>query len=525
MQKVGRMRFAAITASALRLFVRRWALEALWLLGALGLALFAVTFLAGTSGRGELMFLDGDSMIVPLVSRSILEGTASDWAMSAVLFVPESVSFIALSLLGWSLQESQFLAGVLNFVGLYLVFRVAAVAILQSSRAALGATAAFAVVCVLVLTEGNGGGDSPELASLLAMTTYYAATVLGALLTVGIARRIIGGCPQERSLDVGLFALAALSTFSNPLYLAWVTAPLVVIIIVVAVSAGWTRSAQWTLISLVAGSAFGYLLRIPLAPWIVADPDNYSRPGRSRASFGYHWALLVDRLSAPGGAVAVALVLGLTVLGVWLTLRSLRHGATASAVVATYSWFAPLATTVGFILLGTEASRYLQLWAFTPPLALIVWIADARLTNRAPHSYRRLLATAAVPALVGGILFALALPAAAPRATEHDTSLACAVDWVNASGAVGAGQFWSVRAVKTHVDDPAQLIQTDFALHDYAWLVDRSDFAQREVSFLIVDEHSAPFTLPSVAERLPSTTIDCGRFQIIDYSPASLTRP
>lgn len=202
-----------------------------------------------------------------------------------------------------------------------------------------------------------------------------------------------------------------------------------------------------------------------------------------------------------------------------------EQGAIPSAAVAAYSWFAPLATTVGFILMGTEAARYLQLWAFAPALALIILIADARPAELAVTRWQRLAATAAIPALLGGTLAAIAFPSAVEQATATDPSLDCAVEWVNESGAVGAGQFWSVRAVKTHINDPAQLIQTDFALRDYAWLVDRADFAQPAVAFLIIDDQSDGFTLPPGREDLPSTTIDCGRFQIVDYGPAEITRP
>ncbi|EAR24691.1 hypothetical protein A20C1_11451 [marine actinobacterium PHSC20C1] len=519
------MRFPPVATRARGRIGYFLAVEVLWLLGALGVVLLVVTYLAGPTGRDELMFLDGDSMVVPLFSRSILEGTATNWAMSAVLFVPEIIVFLGLSLTGLGIQEVQFVAAVLNFLGLYLVFRVAAVSIIRGNRAALAASAGFVAVCLLALTESGGDGDSLQLASLMATTTYYAATVLGALVSVGITRRIVGKASPSAALAVLLFIVASVSVFSNPLYLAWATAPLVIIVLVVCAGAGWGRSRTWALAALVAGSVLGYLLRIPIAPWIVADPDNYFQPGRSRNSFAYYCSLLLERLSSPGGVLAVAVVLALSILGVWLTVRSLRQGAVASAVVAAYSWFAPLATTVGFILMGTEAARYLQLWAFAPALSLVVWITDAPLTSRAETPWRRLTAVAAIPALVGGVVFAAALPAAIQRATIQDPSLTCAVSWVNESGAVGAGQFWTVRAVKTHIEDPTKLIQTDFALRDYAWLVDRADFAQPVVSFLIVDEQSSPFTLPPAAEYLPSTTIDCGRFQILDYSPMSITRP
>jgi hypothetical protein len=440
--------------------------------------------------------------------------------------VPEIIVFLGLSVTGFGIHEAQFLSAVVNFVGLYIVFRVAAVTVMRGNRAAFAAMAGFGTVCLLALTESGADRDGPNLASLMAMTAYYAATVLGAILAVGITRRLVSHPSAQRGLVVTLFAIAAISVFSNPLYLAWATAPLVVIVLVLLwAGVGWARSQWWAIGSLVGGSMLGYLLRIPLAAWIVADPDNYFQPTRSRESLEYYWALLVERLSSPSGFLAVAVVLWLSALGVWLTVRSLRRGEIATAVVAAYSWFAPLAATVGFIVLGTEASRYLQLWAFAPALALVVVITDAGLANLRETPWRRCIACAAIPALLGGVLFVVALPAAAERATEQDASLTCAVDWVNESGAVGAGQFWSVRAVKTHLDDPAQLIQTDFALRDYAWLVDRADFAQSSVSFLIIDDQSAPFTLTPEVEGLPSTTIDCGRFQILDYSPARIIRP
>jgi len=516
------MRFLAASALSRVRIPRTAAIESLWLLGALGLSLFVVTQLAGPAGRAELMFLDGDSMIVPLFSRAILEGTASDWALSAVLFVPEIILFLGLSLTGLGVQEAQFLFAVLNFVGLYLVFRAAAVAVTKGNRAALAAMAGFVAVCVLALTGSEGDDDSLQLASLLATTTYYAATVLGALLAVGITRRIIGNSPPQRALAVVLFFVATLSVFSNPLYLAWVTAPLVIVVLVVCAGSALRRSPVLAIAAIVGGSALGYLLRIPLAPWIVADPENYFQPSQSRQSLAYYWSLLSERLSNPAGVLAVSVVIALTVLGAWLTVRSLRHGAIASATVAAYSWFAPLAATVTFILLGADAARYLQLWAFAPALSLVVLIADARPANLAKTPWRRLIAMAAVPALLGGVLFVVALPTAVQRATVQDPSLACAVEWVNESGAVGAGQFWSVRATKTHIDEPAHLIQVDFALAGYGWLVDRADFAQPAVSFLLIDDQSDPFTLPPGSADLASTTIDCGRFQILDYSPASI---
>ncbi len=66
---------------------------------------------------------------------------------------------------------------------------------------------------------------------------------------------------------------------------------------------------------------------------------------------------------------------------------------------------------------------------------------------------------------LGGIL---SIPRLAAAAEVADPDLTCVTDWVDASGRTGAGQFWTVRLPKLHLDDPAQLVQVDHELRGYA---------------------------------------------------------
>ena len=171
--------------------------------------------------------------------------------------------------------------------------------------------------------------------------------------------------------------------------------------------------------------------------------------------------------------------------------------------------------------MGSEASRYLQLWAFAPALALLaLFVSDHSPLRRAPRST---LAFAAIAAVSGMLLGAITLPAGMRIALTADEPVACAVDWVNSTERIGAGQFWSIRAIKAYINDPGRLLQVNESLAGYGWLVDRGDYLRHQsVSFLIEDAQSQRWVLPSGYEDLAFTVVECGRFQIIDFGDAEI---
>lgn len=77
---------------------RVWVRELAGWSGALAVALITAAQVA-SSARSELLFRDGDSLIVALFARSVLSGVPLDWAMSSVLFLPESAVFAGLDTL------------------------------------------------------------------------------------------------------------------------------------------------------------------------------------------------------------------------------------------------------------------------------------------------------------------------------------------------------------------------------------------------------------------------------------------
>lgn len=491
---------------------RVWGRELAGWAAALGLALVAVGHLT-TSPRSSLVFDDGDSLIVALVARSLLDGGGGDWAMSSVLFLPEIAVFTVLdAVLPFDVNGVLAVSAVGNVLALYGAIRLAAGRRVEGRAPVAWSVAAVALFCVLVATESAPSRDALELASLMLTTTYYSATVVGVLLAVGLCRRFLDRGTGGAVLPVALAVVAAVSTLSNPLFAAWATMPLSLILGGVALLApAVRRRSALSIATLVGGSTVGFLSRIPFAAWIANSGAGYVQPAEWAHSAGYYAALAGERLSTPGGVLGAIIALALTLLAVVRTTRATDPG---SRLVAAAAWLLPAFVLLGAVAAGTHAARYLQPLAFAPVLALV---AVPRVWSPRPALPRALMTATAVALLVGG---GLAVPRIAQAATAPDRDLDCVTDWVDASGRIGAGQFWTVRLPKLHAADPARLVQVDHELRGYAWLVDRRDLTAGAVTFLVEDAQTVRWSLPVDAE--PPAIVECGRYRILDYAPATV---
>ena len=490
---------------------RAWVRELAGWLGAAAVSLVTAGAVA-SSARADLLFRDGDSMVVAMLARSLLSGEPLDWAMSSVLFLPESAAFTALDEAVPVDASGLFaISAVVNLLALYGAIRLTA----GRARAGMAPVAwsvlALAVFGVLAMTDVSASREALDLASLQLTTTYYSATVVAAVLTIGIVRRMIDSRALMAWPSIGLGVVAFVSTLSNPLYAAWATIPLVMLLAIASVSPGLRSRAPVIIAVLLAGTTLGFLSRIPLAAWITKTGVDYIQPGQWHESIDYYGRLVGERMQSPLGVIGLLIAAALIVAAV---VRTVRAGDPGSRLVAAMAWVAPVMVVVGAVMLGTHAARYLQPFAFAPVLALVA----------APHALRvgdRVRRPAAV--MVGVLLLVaggLSIPRLADAATRPDADLTCVTDWVDASGRTGAGQFWTVRLPKLHLADPSQLVQVDHQLNAYAWLVDRTDFAVGEVSFLVEDSQTVPWDPPQAV--LPESVVDCGRYSILDLGTETL---
>ena len=498
----------------------RWPREVLGALAALAIAI-AVTAAVAAGPRSVLLFRDGDSLVTTLVARSIAVGQPQDWAMSTVLFLPESALVVLLSLLGLGVAGTLATAAIVTLLALYGALRLAAGAADAARAPIAGALLALSGFGLLAITESSSSRDALEPASLLLTTTYYSATVIASVLAVGIVRRTIDR-PGRRRHVWALSAVGAASVLTNPLFAAWAVVPVVAVLAVVAWRGGSSRrrTAVWLVAALVGGSVAGLVLRLPLAGMIANTGVGYADPSRWLESAGYYAFLLGERASTVVGVLGVTLGFALWVWCVSASVLLVRRGDVGAALIAACGWVMPVLVVVGAVVLGTHAARYLQPIGFAPVLGLAV------LPALLPHRTARPLG---LPVLTGATALALlvasavGIPRIASAASAPDADLDCVVEWTDAASRTGAGQFWTVRLAKAHLDDPRRLVQVDHELRGYAWLVNRDDFRDGVVSFLVIDDQSVPFALPDGASLDGAELIDCGRYTIADFGERTLT--
>ncbi|WP_029260817.1 MULTISPECIES: hypothetical protein [unclassified Microbacterium] len=490
---------------------RVWVRELAGWVGALAVAMITVAQVA-SSARADLLFRDGDSLVVAMFARSVLSGAPLDWAMSSVLFLPESAVFAGLdAVLPVDVNGLLTINAVINMLALYGALRLVSGRRRDDTAPVSWALLGLAVFGILAMTDVSGSRDALELASLLLTTTYYCSTVIAVVLSVGLVRRVIDRDEGGTGSLVALGATAAVSTLSNPLFAAWATVPIALLLAVTLIRSPRRTRTATMLVVLVLGTAMGSLGRIPLRAWIANTGAGYAQPELWPESAGYYGTLLLDRTATPAGIIGALIVLALIASAI---ARTARAGDPGTRFVATVAWVTPVLVAIGAIALGTHAARYLQPLVFAPVLALVAapraWLV--------PRRAGALLAAAATVVLViGGTL---SVPRLAAASAAPDADLACVTDWVDASGRVGAGQFWTVRLPKLHLEDPARLVQVDHELNGYAWLVNRADFDVGEVSFLVEDAQTVPWRLSSPV--IPDEVIDCGRYRILDFGENGL---
>ena len=527
--------------------VAGWLAETAAALTATALAVLLLAHLVG-SPRAWLLFYDGDSVLPALLAGSIRAEQGADFALSAVAFVPESAVYLALAALALPVQATLALNAVVNLVALYAALRLVAGAVrprrpgVDDDRPAVGpapglALAAFAVFVGFALLESSASRETLELASPLATTTYYSAAVIATVVCLALLVRILRAVARRatarrdtvRRAVVALAAVTAISVMSNPIVALWSVAPLLALAaLALAFELAPRRRLAAGAIALAAGSAIGAALRLPLAGVLTEGSGDKVHLAGSAASARYYAHLLAQRWNDGGWPVIVVVAL-LLALGVAGTVVALRDRRLAPALVATASWLIPFVAVLGAVALGTQSPRYLQPALFSPVLAVIAAPALGRLLPvRARPAMRagrmrapRLAGPLALALAAGMVAAATVAGATTARALDTvDASVGCVVDWVDASARTGVGTFWTVRAPKAYLADPRRLVQVDWQLNGYAWLVDREDYLADRASFIVASDEGGPVAVPA---GLPEPErIECGRYTILDYGSAVL---
>lgn len=368
------------------------------------------------------------------------------------------------------------------------------------------------------------------------MTTYYSGTVIGAVVTLGLLRRVntmrSGGAGRHvMGATLATAGVVAFCTMTNPLYALWFVLPAGAVLLVLRVCSQLSSRALCRAgLVLCVGTALGMALRIPFAHSIVATTEDYWHLRDIGASLAYHARQVSDTLATRAGIASLCITLGMWIASIVIALAVVRRGKVVHSFIALSACLGPFIVAVAVIVMGSEATRYLQPWAFLPFLALTVLpgveFAARGISRRilawlpARESIGTLRAAGVVGAAIFlGVVCALTMPRINATVSVVDADLRCVTDWVDASGRTGAGLFWTMRAPKAYAADPRQIVQVDDQLHAGSWLANRHDAVNAQVTFFITDADSYPFSFSDASPAGTMDVISCGRYAIHDFYP------
>lgn len=527
-------------------------MEATGILLATALALGILAHLVLTA-RATVFFDSGDSVLMPLVERSVREGQPWEWAMSSVLFlVPEIPVYLAIAAIVPGVHAALLVNAVVIVVALFALFRgLAGVVVPRLSRRTKVAVALTPIVGLTVcsLMEHTGQRATLELVSLFLTTTYYYGTTLAMVAAIPLTVVAATGRTRGRrgAAAVGLLMVSAAATFSNPLFAMWAAVPIAVGAVLLLRRRALSRRATGILVVAVLGGAVvGYLARIPFARFISIEIGHYFRAQLMLHSIRYYVRDFFSTASSWQGAVEMSLltvaVTGTLAVAVVALARRWPTRVTLPLVVAACSI---VVTVVAAIVLGTSASRYLMPLFFEPAAASVVLLAYAieRIPQRtglrlgwpelsepeqsepdrsepgcSTRARRILVATTTAVALAATVLAvgAVRITATAPS-TQTPAAATCLSNWIAGRDLTGAGRFWTMRALKTYGDPSVRIVQISGSYNASLWLDDAADYTGQEISYLVVDSRSHFARTPESVLGDPAETVGCGRYTILSY--------
>ncbi len=497
-----------------------------------------------------VFYYNADSLVLPLVERSIHHGEAFQWVFSSQnFFFPEGAFFFLSTLFTDNPRVALSINAVLNLVALYALLRVIAHVLSRHSRhrlleicIALGAALLFVVFVLLEpIASPNGSG----IATPFLFTTYYYGVVLGGLgmlaLVLWVTNAFSGHSIERRKKIIFLGAaalLTALVTFSNPLYIFQVIAPLWVtlLILIFMTRVGWRFFLQT--IAATGGAvivAFG--IRALMPQLFAAGVSRYVAISNIPMSIENIYLTFKELLSTPQGALKL-LIIGLILLVNFALLIFALYGqarpklrtriSTAEVFIVTFVSVSTVSLAVGQVLTGSLTNRYLEptfIFPLVTVLAIGVYTLRRMLLEVRRVELRRSLSRFAV-GIAGGVSVvivlagSLSIPIVADaNRSDNYTASSCLEKFVGTSGVNGVGTFWTTRPFELYGNLSGRFLQVKPDMTIFEWMNNRAAYANKDFSYVVYDG-SGVFTRDDITRTLgqPKNVVTCDGYEIYNYA-------
>ena len=524
-----------------------WGIESAPIVIVAFLAIISIGHIVQTDWASTF-FYHGDSLSLPLIEQSIQKGQAFHWVFTSQNFLfPEAPIFALSTLFTDSARVAMLINACLNVVLLYALLRVIGHLLAHRSRhrfveisIALGATLLYVVFVLLEQTAAvNGAG----IASLFLFSTYYYGVIIVGLATIALTlwvTRAFGPAEWGRNraaiFCVVVVALAALTTFSDPLFVFQVAAPLVACELLLLFCNRLSWRGLWVLVSPIAvGVAIGMGLRAAFPGLFASDVSQYLSLSNIPDSTRLHITTMKQLLSSGQGSLKILLLGFVLVVNFGILIYALyaqsrprlaRNVTTSELFIVAFVSASSISLIVGQVLTGSTTTRYLEPLFVFPLLTvvsvgvyvlrrLLVEVKQAELRRNLSRFLLTVAAAASALFVIVGI-FNLAPLARAASGVGY-TADQCLEKFVGNSKLNGVGSFWSVRPLEVYGTQKGVLLQIQDPLQVYAWMVNLAAYEDKTFSYLVVDSSEQVTATSLDLLGTPNKVVSCPGYQIYDY--------
>jgi hypothetical protein len=518
-----------------------------------------VSFFLGLTAMGHIVqtnwlstfFYNGDSLALPLIQKSIERGEPFEWVFSSQNYLfPEGPLYILATIFGRSVRSAMLINGVFNVVALYLLLRSIARQLAHRSRhrlvEILTAVAATGLFVIFVLLEPTPDVNGSGTASLFLFSTYYDGVILSGLAIVALTlwfTRAFGPVEwgQRRFVryTIAVVVLTTLTSFSNPLYLLQVVAPLAVaaIVLVFLDRISWRQFGALALPT-TAGVVVAVLLRLVFARTFASSVGSYVSLRQIPKSIHILLDTLRAMIHSSDGLFTIILLGGILLVTFALLIFALYAQArpnlahlisTSEVFIVAFVSFSTVSLALGMVASGSPTTRYLEPIYLFPLLTVVsigIYVLRRLLVGVERVELRRSLsrfalgiaAVAAILVIVVGAINIAPLSHAATGAGYTDAK--CFDKFVGDKDINGVGSYWSVRTLAVYGDSKGEILQVNNVggpLGIYPWITNVGAYRGTHFSFVVADSSGqvTPDGLATLGK--PRQVISCSGYLIYDY--------
>jgi hypothetical protein len=227
----------------------------------------------------NLFYLNGDSITLPILFKSLIEKEHFSWVFSSQIFIFPEIPIYALSyIFANNHAEALTVNAYINILFLLFIIKILINEIYWMKLYSTEVVSVTSLILILFfILEINPHINGKSVASLMLFGTYYFGVILVSLIQIVLAYFIINKKYKNDIWILNLSAfLGAICYASNPLYLLQFLAPFCIVVTLMTYRGHLERVKYFNIILFTLASLIiGFLIRIILSDYWKASVSDY----------------------------------------------------------------------------------------------------------------------------------------------------------------------------------------------------------------------------------------------------------